>query len=868
MNNNVKKLFSTILSGAMLLALTPAVMAATPNTITTEAYLGSEQCEKYFVGEVLEYQVKMSDFQAFASFDTYINYDPTVLDILDADGNVISASRSGASSESEKSWYNGVSNIPSIMTGTNPMIGNFQLTAGDIVPLIDVIDGAIYYNYSSGQAMLVPAQLNGVAYQTFKFKVKAAGNPDIKLVKEVVDITYRPYKTKFSALGGASITLNYGNEASTMAYEKPDVAGNVTLADDITTVTWSEPDTTARGYSVQMYFNGNPVGTAVEVDAGVTSYTVSGVDTSVPGKYEASVTALGPDDSVSTDDAVAVMSSAVYVKLDAPVINEWDNGVATWNTVDGAIGYKVYLYEGGTVVDPAGEDAPDASYTIDSALLANPVAYTIRVVALSSDTNMNSEESEPSDRATLKLATPQNIVMNGSVATWDAVDNADSYKVYLYENDSATPLYPAGEAMMTRSYTVNSALLETGKSYKVRVEAHNTANQNYTKSDLSDLTDAASVSLDAPTNINWSSNTATWTPVANADQYVVYLYKDGTTEPVDPAGEVVTSESYTIGKDVLAVPGEYTIKVKAQNTANDNFADSVLSDSSAKATAELDKPSQPAWNGTTATWTGDPYADQYIVYLYNGETLVDPAGYTVSNASYTLPTNLIGEGNSYTIEVKAVHSTNSNFTESAISDRSTAITGSAKITVHAKIDASLSETPTRNHKITATLYNASIPDAEILNLAAYENVKVGETIIKESAVQDVDIVLDSGIYGGTYTLILEGDGFLRRKMILSGIASSASYDVYESDNSRAILWLGKVTEHTSDEITIGSNDLTTLLLGISNNPAIDAMSDVEKKCNFNIDSGLNLKDYAILSKNYGKYPNEYPATVNVIPVSD
>ena len=154
-----------------------------------------------------------------------------------------------------------------------------------------------------------------------------------------------------------------------------------------------------------------------------------------------------------------------------------------------------------------------------------------------------------------KLATPSNVRLDGNVVTWDGVENADYYDVYVngtFESTVSTPTFTI-EKTEKGTYAVTVCAVSIGNRYATSEESEAV---NYV---------VEKTSLEAP-QISVTGDTLAWTAIEGATGYDVYA--DG--EKIAS----VTETSYTLD---IADLGLYTITVKATSTNTGYTSESAAS---------------------------------------------------------------------------------------------------------------------------------------------------------------------------------------------------------------------------------------------------------------------------------------------------
>lgn len=222
------------------------------------------------------------------------------------------------------------------------------------------------------------------------------------------------------------------------------------LVQDGRTVSW-DPVEHAEGYVLSID------GSEHVVEE--TSYTM---DTLVSG--EVRVLALGDEES-STQDSPFSQALTLSAPLNAPENLAFEDGVLSWDAVSNADHYEIKL--DGTTVDTTTETAftvSDHTGDIDASVVAtsDDEAYG------DSPESTLSFHIEPS-----QLERPLNLRVDVDTLTFDAVDHAEEYEIYV---DGTLE-----DTISTTSYTIPSSVLDDASSY-IQVKALGT---DYRNSELS-----------------------------------------------------------------------------------------------------------------------------------------------------------------------------------------------------------------------------------------------------------------------------------------------------------------------------------------------------------------------------------------------
>ncbi len=362
--------------------------------------------------------------------------------------------------------------------------------------------------------------------------------------------------------------------------------------------------------------------------------------------------------------------------------NGYDLPTLSWTTVAGAGSYAVFLYDvTAGVWDLYGQNAGSSGSYTPSTPLTPGHSYVWNVAALSSNGQAATFASGPDAFQLAALAAPMLTGPSGLIVassgydlptlSWNTVAGAGSYAVFLFDQTAgAWDLY-GQNAGSAGSYTPSTPLTP-GHSYVWTVSALSSNGQTATFASGADdfrLAALAASRLRGPSGLIVASSgydlpTLTWTTVAGAASYAVYLY-DVTAGAWDLYDQKAGSAgSYTLSTPLT--PGHsyvWTVAALSSNGQADTFAsgpdDFQLA---ALAAPRLRGPSgliaaSSGYDLPTLTWTTVAGAASYGVYLYDvtagaWDLYDQKAG---SAGSYTLSTPLT-PGQSYMWIVSAVSS--------------------------------------------------------------------------------------------------------------------------------------------------------------------------------------------------------------------
>lgn len=148
----------------------------------------------------------------------------------------------------------------------------------------------------------------------------------------------------------------------------------------------------------------------------------------------------------------------------------------------------------------------------------------------------------------LDLESPTNVVITQGVVSWDVVDQADSYIVFIDTTEVA---------VQTNSYDLNDSDLAAG-SYSITVVAVKDEKLSLPSTVLTHVVLDTAATLAAPTNVAINAGVLTWDSVSGATGYVVHV-----------GAQSITTNSTTLDlNDESIAVGSYNVYVTATNGTN------------------------------------------------------------------------------------------------------------------------------------------------------------------------------------------------------------------------------------------------------------------------------------------------------------
>jgi hypothetical protein len=147
-----------------------------------------------------------------------------------------------------------------------------------------------------------------------------------------------------------------------------------------------------------------------------------------------------------------------------------------------------------------------------------------------------------------ELESPANVTITDGVVSWDGVDQADSYIVFIDTTEVE---------VQTTSYDLNDQNLAVG-SYSITVVAVKDDKLSVPSAVLTFVVEDSTSNLGAPANVQIAAGILTWDSVSGATSYIVHVGAQSFT---------VTTESIDLNDESIAV-GNYSVYVVASDGTN------------------------------------------------------------------------------------------------------------------------------------------------------------------------------------------------------------------------------------------------------------------------------------------------------------
>lgn len=504
------------------------------------------------------------------------------------------------------------------------------------------------------------------------------------------------------------------------------------------------------------------------------------------GIYEIKVMANGSGyrlPSMFSNSVVYTERRALTAPQNLSFYNVDDKITASWSEVDNAENYLVEIKKDGAVLSsfPVTDTSADISEYVTEV-----AEYEISVVADSSDDSFYAESEKIT--ATYKnlgrLDAPV-LTVEGTVVSWEAVENASVYSVAVDE-------VPAGGEITGTSFDFSELVKEVG-AHKISVQAEE--NGLYVASEISVVYYYTYGKLDAPV-ATLVGSALSWTEVENAKDYAVML--DGAILDAHVCGTTFDLSGY------VAAAGSYEVSVKANEIGFYNESDAcsvtyVLTVSLGKTEAEFDE------NTLTLKWNAVVGATVYVVSV-DGEAICE-----TENLSYAFDESVFTDSKTYVLSVYAKGYNNFDDGEKAEVNFENVISQTKRKIVIDGINGGLERLLQKGYVayiVSDTEMKAESLGEEIfssdgtltVDLSKYNGLKLGliekysdadeEVVLYElTAISDGDIVVKCT----KYSIASSGFNFSKNENLPEGIAIADKVLVNVGEGGYAITIVGGVS---------------------------------------------------------------------------
>lgn len=346
---------------------------------------------------------------------------------------------------------------------------------------------------------------------------------------------------------------------------------------------------------------------------------------------------------------VRVVSAASDKKpLSAPTKLAVSNNVLSWSAVSNATGYSVYMND--ALYKKVGSQVTTCVFDVPEGGSAS--FYVIAHAAQDSAFTDSAKSQVLVVQGLIKLPTPANFKLTGTVLSWDAVSAEgieQSSVTYVIKQDNGVAARVTGTSFDIAALNLGAS----SKPYEFSVYATST-NSKAVQSDNT-ATVSYSVTRLAVPEISVSGRTVRWNAVEGATKYILYMNGVKVTETNQTTYEITQTEV-----------GSYAFSVEAVGNGV-NVLNSYVSQAQKFTVVKLLVPSEVSIFNNTLTWKEVEGANQYVVSLYNANdnTQVKQSSFSVNSVNLN---EFVTQNGNYYIKIKAILNTADNLLYNTVLD--------------------------------------------------------------------------------------------------------------------------------------------------------------------------------------------------------
>ncbi len=390
-------------------------------------------------------------------------------------------------------------------------------------------------------------------------------------------------------------------------------SSNVT--ENAVTLKWSDAKG-AFSYKVYMLTGGEYVQIAECDDVKYTAQNLSEIT-----DYTFRVSAVAQSERTTQEGSMSdtlQVSTALSKVLDVSVDNVQGNNVTlSWQEHPYAQKYAVYVYSDSKKAYVEKAVTEDAYATVTGLKYNKEYTFAVKAIAVKNELEIYSDYSDTAGAATA-YPVPENIKVSDVKSasyklSWNAIPEADSYRVYRLKNDS----YELLSGVSTNYYTVGSLSFGQIDTYKITAvykEGSKKYESNYSEEIIAATTPATVKNFTAKAYMRTVK--LSWNAVENADCYNIYLLEGEKHVLLD----TVTGTSCKIQE--LVPGGEYTFYIRAYiRLTNSTVKGSMTSVSAVTKPEKVEKLTISGVGATyhTLNWEEAEGANYYHIYQYSSK---------------------------------------------------------------------------------------------------------------------------------------------------------------------------------------------------------------------------------------------------------
>lgn len=390
------------------------------------------------------------------------------------------------------------------------------------------------------------------------------------------------------------------------------------------TIKWNGSSATG-GYTVKVLAPNSTIPTEIELAGSVFSYASN---YEIAGKYEVSVRA-NPTPGASNVYASSFSEPLSIIRLEATgaheIISTPENGKDAvqirFNKVNYAAGYSIFVNEV-KVSDATTNEASVDFLSINSAS-DNEQVFKVEIA---SNGKINGKEIilDSLNKYTFnvtRLATPQNVTVQGSIVSWDPVSKAEKYIVTI-------------DSKKIIATNTSYELMElTEGEHKVRVQA---VSDQFNVIPSKYSAEAKVFKLSTPKNVTLVNNNGTtlltWSAVENATSYYIRL---GTNAPISWDATAFTIEANYLNAITEGTGMQLSVWAVC---GLEGYIDSEPSET--KTISRFERPTALSATASSLKWNDSTVdgikATSYKLYIKDLNSSSSAQAYDVTGASFSI----------------------------------------------------------------------------------------------------------------------------------------------------------------------------------------------------------------------------------------
>lgn len=337
---------------------------------------------------------------------------------------------------------------------------------------------------------------------------------------------------------------------------------------------------------------------------------------------------------------VPMMGSVAYAAdTDLQNVNLAADGTLTWDAFEGAKYYDIIISNFNVLFE-------DTSCNLAQILEDHGKKsgnYTVEIYAKDKDYIEISAPYYVNYTYTARnpqLATPTNFTWSGTTVSWDSVENAEYYYVYVYE-DSFHAFYIGSPTVYENKVDIAPYLYEGTYDYGICVvaKAEGYPDSEQGESDFKSLTKE----LPAMTGVSIASNgIMTWDAFSGAERYEISM------SAFSALAEGTSADLNEILKSYGKPSGEYDVTIKALDSSYKQISKAWAGTYDYTAPAPLDRPANLVWSDRTISWAPVTNATSYQVLLFKDSYEgVATDTFDTTETSFEIPRKYLNVGTNY-----------------------------------------------------------------------------------------------------------------------------------------------------------------------------------------------------------------------------